>query len=72
MKHETFSERHERLRALADLKPGDRVRVVLSGRTGTLVSRRMPRRDGWNVRWDQPMFGVEVGRVATANLERAE
>jgi len=53
-------------------KIGDRVRVEISGRTGTIVSRRRPERDGWNVRWDDPKFGVEVGRVATVNLEYEE
>jgi hypothetical protein len=51
-------------------KVGDRVRVTQTGRTGTIVSRRKPARDGWNVRWDNPMYGVEVGRVATLSLER--
>lgn len=67
---ETFSERLARLETLRDLRVGERVRVLGSGRTGTLVSRRSPKRDGWNVRWDEPLFGVEVGRVATSNLER--
>ena len=70
IRSETFSQRIERLGTLADLKVGDRVRVIGSGRTGTLERRRKPERDGWDVRWDEPMFGVEVGRVATANLER--
>lgn len=69
---ERFTDRLARLESLRDLKPGERVRVVGSGRTGTLVSRREPSRDGWNVRWDEPLFGCEVGRVATSNLEREE
>jgi len=52
-----------------DLRPGDRVRVVGTERTGVVVSRCKPRRDGWIVRWDEPLFGVEQGRVAWANLE---
>lgn len=52
-----------------DLHEGDRVRVPLSGRTGTIVKRCTPRRDGWIVRWDEPLFGVEQGRVAWSNLE---
>jgi hypothetical protein len=68
--NETFTERIARLHRLADLQVGERVIVIQTGRTGTLVSRRQPARDGWNVRWDTPMFGVEVGRVPTANIDR--
>jgi len=68
---ETFTERIARLERLRDLKPGDRVRVLQSGRTGVLIARRKPARDGWNVRWDEPVFGVEVGRVSTASIDRA-
>ena len=67
---EDFTQRLARLEGLRSLKVGDRVRVPISGRTGVLVSRRKPAQDGWNVQWDEPLYGVEVGRVATANLER--
>lgn len=64
-----FLEHTERLEWLGEvLKEGDRVQVVHSGRVGQLVSRRRPARDGWNVEWDEPMFGVRVSRVATQNL----
>lgn len=52
-----------------DFKPGDPVRVPISGRTGTIVKRCATRRDGWVVRWDEPLFGVTEGRVAWSNLE---
>lgn len=68
---ESFQERIARLQSLSTLRVGSRVRVIQTGRTGTLVRRRQPKRDGWDVRWDEPVFGVEVGRVATVNLERA-
>lgn len=70
MAEETFTERLARLETLADLEPGEHVRVIQSGRTGVLVKRRQPTRDGWDVRWDEPMFGVEVGRASTVSLER--
>lgn len=67
---ETITQLIARLEGLASLQPGERVRVIRSDRTGVLVSRRKPARDGWNVRWDNPVFGCEVSRVATSNLER--
>lgn len=57
-----------------DLRPGDRVVVPISGRTGVIVRRTTHRRDGclvriaWIVKWDEPLFGVTEGRVAWANL----
>lgn len=54
---------------LHDFRVGDRVRVPISGRTGVIVSRRRPSRDGWNVRWDEPVYGVTEGRVSTSNME---
>lgn len=54
-----------------DVRPGDRVRVSISGRTGTIVKRCAHKRDGWIVKWDEPVFGVTEGRVAWANLEPA-
>lgn len=67
---ETFTQRIARLKSLANLRAGERVIVPISGRTGTLVKRCAPAHDGWIVRWDEPVFGVEQGRVATVNLER--
>lgn len=52
-----------------DLRPGDRVIVPLSGRTGVIARRCAHKRDGWVVTWDEPVFGVTEGRVAWANLE---
>lgn len=54
-----------------DLRVGDRVRVTISGRTGTIV-RRLDRHNGFRVRWDEPVFGVIEGRVAWSNLEPAD
>jgi protein involved in polysaccharide export with SLBB domain len=55
-----------------DLRPGDRVRVTISGVTGVIDRRCKNRRDGWIVRWDEPRFGVTEGRVAWPNLEPVE
>jgi len=55
-----------------DLRPGDRVEVVGSGRIGTLISRKKVARDGWLVRWDEPVFGVTEGRVSWSNLKPKE
>jgi hypothetical protein len=52
-----------------DLRPGDRVRVTISGRTGVILRRCQQTRDGWIIEWDEPRFSVERGRVAWANLE---
>lgn len=52
-----------------DLRPGDRVTVPRSGRTGVIVKRCAPKSDGWIVAWDEPMFGCERSRVAWPNLE---
>jgi hypothetical protein len=54
---------------LFHFKVGDRVRVTLSGRTGTVVEKCRFKNHGWMVKWDEPVFGVEKGRVTTANLE---
>jgi hypothetical protein len=70
MTRRSFTEHLAHLESLVDLRPGERVVVEQSGRTGTLVRRCTPRRDGWIVRWDEPMFGVAEGRVATQNLAR--
>lgn len=66
----TFQDDIQHLVDAKSWEPGDKVRVPVSGRTGTLHSRRTPRRDGWNVLWDEPLYGVERSRVATSNLER--
>jgi hypothetical protein len=65
------TKRHEPLRpvpgiVLHDFRIGDRVRVLISGRTGTLVRRL---RHSWVVRWDEPVFGVAEGRISTVNIE---
>ncbi len=66
---ETFTERVARMKRLGQtLKPGSRVIVPQTGRTGTIV-RRLAHHSGWLVRWDDPKFGVIEGRVATAHLE---
>ena len=51
-----------------DLRVGDRVRVPLSGRTGTIIGPHV-RHNGFLVAWDEPMFGVTSGRVRHSNLE---
>ena len=66
----SFTEHLAHLESLRDLKPGDRVRVTISGRTGTVERKDKNPHHGWHVRWDEPVFGVEVGIVRTANLER--
>ncbi len=70
MNGRTFSEHIAHLEDIATLKPGDRVRVTISGRTGVVVKRNY-KRTGWLIRWDEPVFGVTEGRVVGANLERA-
>jgi hypothetical protein len=52
------------------LEVGDRVVVPQSGRTGVIVRRCGVPRDGWIVRWDEPRFGCDEGRIATPNIER--
>lgn len=54
-----------------DFRDGDRVIVPRTGRTGSIVRRCTHKRDGWVVRWDNPVFGVEEGRVAWTNLAPA-
>lgn len=65
-----FTEHVAHLESLRDLTIGDRVVVEISGRTGTLARRCTNRRDGWIVKWDDPVFAVTEGRVATSNLAR--
>lgn len=70
MEATSFTQHLAKLAAARDWRPGDHVKVTISGRTGTLVSRCKVARDGWIVKWDEPMFGVESGRVSIPNLER--
>ena len=65
----TFTEHVAHLESMRDLKPGERVWVPGSGRTGTTV-KKLGRHNGWLVRWDEPKFGVTEGRVQVALLER--
>lgn len=53
---------------LHDFRVGDRIIVPISGRTGTIDRRCKQPRDGWIVRWDEPVFGVTEGRVAIPNM----
>ena len=69
---ETFTQHLARLASLKSLRVGDRVVVTRSGRTGSLLRRCKPERDGWVVLWDAPVYGVTEGRVATTNLERED
>jgi hypothetical protein len=66
-----FSDHLAHLESLKDLKVGDRIRVRISGRTGT-ICKPLRRHCGWMVEWDDPKFGVNQGRVSTANIEREE
>jgi len=65
----TFSEHLAHLEKMADLKVGERVIVVGTGRTGT-VSRLPIRHAGPMIKWDEPMFGCTEGRVMVSLLER--
>jgi antirestriction protein ArdC len=65
----SFTEHVAHLESLRDLAIGERVRVTISGRTGTVASEHR-RHSGFKVRWDEPMFGVEEAYVSAANLER--
>jgi len=51
-----------------DLRVGDRVRVTMSGRTGTIVKDNR-KHAGVLVRWDEPMYGATESRVRLPNLE---
>lgn len=51
-----------------ELRLGDRVRVRISGVTGTLV-KKGTRNMGWKVRWDEPRFGVTEGYMRPVDLE---
>lgn len=66
---ESFSEHVARLERLGrTLRVGSRVRVIISGRTGTIVGPKI-RHNGWLVEWDEPMFGVERGRVLDSQID---
>ena len=65
---ETFTEMVARIQS-ANFKVGDRIRVIGTGRTGT-IEARMHKHTGWRVRWDDPMFGVETGNVRSVHMER--
>jgi hypothetical protein len=71
VKQRTFPEHLAHLEKMRNLKVGERVVVPGSGRTGVVVAGPQ-RHNGWKVRWDEPMFGVTEGWVATANLDREE
>jgi len=66
---QTITEHIARLESMRDLQIGERVRVRISGRTGTVVDGYQ-RHNGYMIEWDEPMFGVTRGRVNTHNLER--
>lgn len=68
-KTRTFTEHVAHLQSMADLKVGERVVVTGTGRTGTVVGGAR-RHAGVLVHWDEPMFGVEEGRVTLALLDR--
>jgi hypothetical protein len=68
---ETFEQHIAHLERMRGLKVGDRVRVRLSGRTGTVI-RRNVRHNGWRILWDEPVFGVTAGDVLPHNLDFEE
>lgn len=69
MTKRTFTEHLAHLESSRNWKPGDRVRVPGSGRTGILV-KHLGRHNGWMVEWDEPKFGVKWSRgIQIANLE---
>jgi hypothetical protein len=54
-----------------DFRIGDRVKVTMSGRTGEIISG--PRRhSGWEVRWDEPVYGCIESWVAWPLMEPRE
>lgn len=66
----TITETLAHLAASKAWRPGDRVVVAGSGRTGVL--RQTARRRGWKVAWDEPRFGVTEGWVHVPNLRLVE
>lgn len=69
-KTRTITEHIAHLEAARAWRPGDRVVVTGSGRTGVLVETR--RRCGWKISWDEPRFGVTEGWVHVPLLELVE
>lgn len=67
----TFAEHVAHLESARSWNVGDRVVVPGSGRTGRLVGE-LQRHNGFLVEWDEPVFGVEQGRVAVSLLERLD
>lgn len=64
-----FTDHLENLASVGGLKVGDRVRVTVSGWTGTIVGAKV-RHTGWKVRWDAPQFGATESRVLPSQLEK--
>jgi hypothetical protein len=67
----SFTEHIAHIESTKSWKVGDRVIVPLSGRTGVL-GKRLGKHNGWVVKWDNPMFGVEQGSCLPGNLELYE
>lgn len=59
----------DKLESVKDLKVGDRVRVTVSGWTGTIVGAKICH-SGWKVQWDAPRFGATESRVLPSQLEK--
>jgi deoxycytidylate deaminase len=70
MERETITEMVARMQN-ANLEVGARIRVIGTGRTGTIEARGH-KHNGWKVRWDDVMFGVESGWVRSVHMERIE
>lgn len=65
----SFYEHVDHVKAMgAYCKPGARVVVSGSGRTGTVVAPAI-RHNGPKIKWDDPKFGVTEGRVMLGSLE---
>lgn len=64
----TFSEHLANLAAVDALKVGDKIRIPLSGRTGTIVDKGK-KHTGWRIRWDEPVFGVTESRINPSSME---
>lgn len=64
----SFPEHIAHMESARSWKVGNRVRVTISGRTGTIVELHR-RHNGFMVKWDEPIFGVEQGRVTADKLE---